>query len=298
MHLLDVVTLLAVGIAGTPCEERLREMEARLAPARAAAHGAVYHAPELAGFEPPIAAGATPLEFKGAVVQIGVGRAWLDGAPVPGSTARERLATLSAGINKLWDNYRLLHPQVPPDRQLYVIFDRRLTVREAAEAVEVIGREDRLVPLVLIQPLAKRRLWFGAFEPFLRVSAPTPDAVTSATPGTRLRSAFRGCPTTRKPPAPGLSDDEYRALAQSEALEALRACRCANADVRQIEEFLLWNAGVPEPSMRRLPLDLVASGGRLLTAGGDAPVADLLAKAAREPTGPPRRVTISIKAAR
>src|SRR3954467_3739344 len=111
MRFLVFPTLLAVGAAQNPCEERLKEVEARLTTARATAHGVVYHAPELAAFELPIVAGAAPLQFKGAVVQIGVGRAWLDGAPVPGSTARERLATLSARINKLWDNYRLLQPK-------------------------------------------------------------------------------------------------------------------------------------------------------------------------------------------
>ena len=187
---------------------------------------------------------------------------------------------------------------VPPNRQVYVIFDRRVTVREAAQVVSVIGRHDRLVPLVLAEPVAKRRLWFGAFEPLLPVTPPGTDAVTYATPGTRLRAAFRGCPTTRKPPAPGLSEDEYRALTHREALEALRACRCADAEVRQIEEFLLWNAGVPEPSMRRLPVELVASGGKLLTADGDTPVVDLLAKAAGKPVVAPKRVTIQVKAAR
>jgi hypothetical protein len=298
MGLLNVLTLLAVGAAGDPCQEQLKGVEARLTTARASAHGAVYHAPELAAFEPAIVAGAVPLEFRGTVVQIGVGQAWLDTKPVPGATARERLATVSAAIDKLWDNYRLVQPKVPPKRQIYVIFDRRVTVRDAAEVVEMIGREDRLIPLVLAKPLAKRRLWSGAFEPFLRVAEPAPDAVTSATPGTRLRSSFRSCSTPRRPPTPGLSEEEYRALAQREALEALRACHCADADVGQIEELLLWNTGVPEPSMRRLPLELVASGGQLLTADGDVPIVDVLAKAVRKPTVHPQRLTIYVKAVR
>jgi hypothetical protein len=298
MHLLGVCLLVAVAAAGKPCEERLKEVEARLAAARVKARGVVYHAPELDSLEPPIVAGGEPLEFKGIVVQIGVGRAWLDGDPAPGSTLRERLATLSAKIDELWAKYRLLRPDEPPDRRLYVIFDRRITVRDAAEVVAAIGREDRLVPLVLAEPLAKRRIWSGTFEPFLRATPPGPDAITSATPGTRLRAAYHSCPTTRRPPAPGLSEDEYRALAHHEALETLRTCRCADADVGLIEELLLWNAGIPEPSMRRLPLELVASGGKILTGSGDAPVIELLGKALGSPIRVPGRVTIGVKSAR
>jgi hypothetical protein len=68
MGLLAVLPLLAVGAAGNPCEEHLKEVESRLTTARTTAHGAVYNAPELAAFEPPVVAGAAPLEFKGAVV--------------------------------------------------------------------------------------------------------------------------------------------------------------------------------------------------------------------------------------
>jgi hypothetical protein len=68
--------------------------------------------------------------------------------------------------------------------------------------------------------------------------------------------------------------------------------------VAQIEELLLWNAGVPEPSMRRLPLELVASGGTLLATDGDVPIVDLLAKAAGKPVVAPKRVTIQIKTGR
>jgi hypothetical protein len=187
MHSLSVLALAAASAAGNPCEERLREVEARLSAAHANARGVVYHAQELPAFEPATVAGAAPLESKMVVVQIGVGRAWLDGDPASGLTMRERLATLSARINKLWDNYRLLQPKSPPDRRLYVMFDRRVTARDAAEVVAVIGREDRLVPLVLAEPLAKRRLWCVLRHPGPTPSPPPPLGPVFAVPSEAAR---------------------------------------------------------------------------------------------------------------
>jgi hypothetical protein len=297
MHLPGLCLLFAAGVAGKPCQGRLKEMETRLTVARAKVTGPVYHAPDLEGFEPAIAAGGLPLVSRGMVVQIGLGRAWLNGKPIPGSNARERLSWLSAELARNWDIYRMLQPDEPPNRMHYVIFDRRVTVRDAIEVVAAIGREDRIVPMVLVQPLAKRRLWWGAFEPFLRATLPEPKVLTTM-PETQLVTAFRSCPITRKPPVPDLSEEEYRALAHQQTLAELRACDCADADLGHIEEFLLWNAGVPEPSMRRLAVELVASGGESLVADGDAPVIQTLVKATARTAKAPKRVTIQTKAAR
>jgi len=75
-------------------------------------------------------------------------RSWLDQEPLPGADRVSQLAELSTRIAKMWANYRLLYPNGPPAiRRMYVLFDRRVTVKAAVEVIATIGRDDILIPL-------------------------------------------------------------------------------------------------------------------------------------------------------
>jgi len=122
-------------------------MDATLAVRRTVVRGWTRFVPELDGFEMPQFSALKPLEFKGLVVQVSESGLWLDHDPIPGADRTSQLRELAKRIAKIWSNYQLLYPKGPPPlRRMYVLFDKWVMVKDAVRVIDVIGRDDVLIP--------------------------------------------------------------------------------------------------------------------------------------------------------
>jgi hypothetical protein len=268
--------------ASKVCAARLAKMESLLGQARHAKSGWIVFAPKLDGLAVPTAALGRPLDFKGIVVQIGRQSVWLDERPIPGSDRTAQLKALSAEIETLWNNYQLLHPQgPPPNRRLYVILDQRLTVKEAAEVINAIGRRNRLVPLAAPESWAPTVAPGPALEARLGSFRAEVDAVTSASFFSVLAHAMGACKGSVVPPRPGPQEtrpeDEFRQATHAHIQQLLTTCDCQGANLDAVENVLLKEAGALELTLQHLPIELTAARGKALVAPADAPVMPVLA---------------------
>jgi hypothetical protein len=91
-----------------------------------------------------------------------------------------------------------------------------------------------------------------------------------------------------------LSEDAYRERWHAKIIAALGACRCAGANVDAVENLLLSETGAFTVPMRRLPLELSADTGELVSAAPEANATELLDRLAANmaATAPARRTRL------
>ena len=285
---------------GESCDERLRGMERVLATARGTMRGPVLEPPRQDGFIVPSAARGEPLPFKAVVVEVGLDSLWMDGQEVGGKDQDERLRVVGTRVRELWQMHRQLHPRGRLNREYFVIFDGRLSVRDAVRVVAALGREDRLVPLVL--PEAGPEPLVGGRELEQRVQSirGVVDAVSAPTRWTMLSHAMGKCapsePFGVRPGEGELDDDRFRERVHSQVQTALRVCRCGDAKLFAVESLLLDGAGALGRTMQRLPVALSATKGVPLLAGGGEEVMKVLSRFVANTRGAAGSTTVRLRA--
>jgi hypothetical protein len=275
-------------------------MDSILAARRAAVRGWTRLVPNLEGFEIAVAA-VKPLEFKGIFVQMSESDLWLDQEPIPGADRASKLKELSARIAKIWNNYKLLYPKgPPPDRRMYVAFDKWVMVKDAVETIATIGRDDVLIPVAAPEtwtPVVPRG---QAMEARLRSVRAEVDAVSAATKyfdHYKLIEHAMGTCKGSLASHDNRSEDEVRAALHARVIGLLTACGCRGANVDAVENVLLNEDGGFTRPMQRLPLGLKAAGGKTLEADPEATVMSVLTSYAAQPGAGDQPITLRVRGA-
>jgi hypothetical protein len=270
-------------------------MDSILAARRAAVRGWTRLVPNLEGFEIAVAA-VKPLEFRGIFVQMSESDLWLDQEPIPGADRASKLKDLSARVAKIWNNYKLLYPKdPPPDRRMYVVFDKWVMVKDAVETIATIGRDDVLIPVAAPEdwtPVVPRG---QTMEARLRSVRAEVDAVSAATKyfdDYKLIEHAMGTCKGSLASHDTRSEDEVRAALHARVIGLLTACGCRGANVDAVENVLLNEDGGFARPMQRLPIELKAAGGKPLEADPEATVMSVLVNYAAQPGGGDRPITI------
>jgi len=277
-------------------------MDTTLAARRAAVRGWTRIVPNVEGFEIAVVAAVKPLDFKSLVVQVSESDLWLDHDEIPGADRAAKLKALAARIATLWNNYRLLHPEgPPPDRRIYVVFDKWVMVKDAVETIAAIGRDDVLIPVAAPEAWAPVIPRGPALEGRVRAVRGEVDAVSAATKWfdhyTLIGHALGRCKGSLAPPGGGVhetppSEDEVRAALHARVIGLLTACSCRGANVDAVENVLLDEDGGFARPIQRLPLELKAAGGKILEADPEATVMAVLASYAAEHGAGARPITL------
>jgi hypothetical protein len=299
-----VVVLLGVtGLARAgddACRARLKQMDTILAARRAAVRGWTRLVPRLEGFEIASVAAVKPLESAGIFVEMSESDLWLDLEAIPGADRASKLRELSARIEKLWNNYKLLHPKgPPPDRRIYVVFDKWVMVKDAVETIAVIGRDNVLIPIAAPEawtPIVPRG---PALDARLRSVRAEVDAVSAATKYFDYYKLIEHAMGTCKGSLAShdkSSEDEVRADLHARVIGLLTACGCRGANVDAVENVLLDEDGGLARPMQRLPLQLKAAGGKPLEADPEATVMSVLTSYAAQPGAGDRPITLRARA--
>ncbi|HEY7374955.1 MAG TPA: hypothetical protein VIF57_22525 [Polyangia bacterium] len=305
--MIGFATAARTGAAEDACRARLKQMDATLTARRGLVRGWTLFVPEIDGFEMPQFSAVQPLEFKGVVVQVSESGLWLDHEPIPGPDRKSQLKELAARIAKIWGNYQLLYPNGPPPiRRMYVLFDKWVMVKDAIRVIDVIGRDDVLVPTALSENWSAVDPAGPVLNARLRSLRGEIDAVSAATKWfdqwKLLEHAMGTCKGRVVAPGAGpgdkRSEDEVRAAWHSHISGLLTACDCRGANVDAVENVLLDEAGGFARPLQRLPLQLKATGGKAVDAGPDERVVVVLADYLSHTAAGTRPITIRERAPR
>lgn len=288
------------------CRASLKQMDTILAARRAAVRGWTRIVPNVDGFEIAVVGAVKPLDFKSLVVRVSESDLWLDHDSIPGADRASKLKALAARIATLWNNYKILNPKgPPPDRRIYVVFDKWVMVKDAVQTIATIGRDDVLIPAAAPEawaPVVPRGPVLDARVRSVRAEV---DAVSAATKYfdhyTLIGHALGSCKGSLEPPARGAhdklpSEDEVRAALHARVIGLLTACGCRGANVDAVENVLLDEDGGFARPLQRLPLQLKAAGGKTLEADPEATVMSVLTSYAAQPGAGDRPITLRPRA--